>query len=48
VARELPGIDFLVDGGPAPGGTPSTIVDATVEPPRVLRAGAFAWTDRAD
>ena len=38
------GIDVLVDGGRAPGGRPSTIVDATVEPPRVLRAGAFDWT----
>ena len=36
-------IDLLVDGGRTPGGLPSTILDATVEPPRVLRAGAFAW-----
>jgi L-threonylcarbamoyladenylate synthase len=45
VARELPDIDLLVDGGPAPGGAPSTIVDATVEPPRVLRPGAFHWPE---
>jgi L-threonylcarbamoyladenylate synthase len=45
VARELPDIDLLVDGGPAPGGAPSTIVDATVEPPRVLRPGAFRWPE---
>lgn len=38
-------LDLLVDGGPTLGGQPSTIVDATVEPPRLLRAGAFAWTD---
>lgn len=38
-------VDVLVDGGPTPGGEPSTIVDATREPPRVVRAGAFAWTD---
>jgi L-threonylcarbamoyladenylate synthase len=38
-------LDLLVDGGTTPGGAPSTIVDATVDPPRVLRDGAFAWTD---
>lgn len=36
-------LDLLVDGGPAPGGAPSTIVDATREPPVVLRSGAFPW-----
>jgi L-threonylcarbamoyladenylate synthase len=36
-------IDVLVDGGRTPGGAPSTVVDATVDPPRVLRAGAFPW-----
>jgi L-threonylcarbamoyladenylate synthase len=41
-------VDFLVDGGPAPGGEPSTIVDATREPPRILRAGAFAWQKRPE
>jgi L-threonylcarbamoyladenylate synthase len=47
LARELGGdLDLLVDGGATPGGAPSTIVDATLEPPRVLRAGAYAWTDR--
>ncbi len=29
----------LLDGGTAPGGTPSTIVDCTVSPPQVLRVG---------
>jgi L-threonylcarbamoyladenylate synthase len=49
LARRLGGdLDLLVDGGTTPGGAPSTIVDATVEPPRILRAGAFAWTDRPD
>jgi L-threonylcarbamoyladenylate synthase len=38
--REL---DVLVDGGKTPGGKPSTIVDATQDPPVVLRAGAFPW-----
>jgi len=41
-------VDLLIDGGTTPGGAPSTIVDATVEPPRVLRAGAFAWKDGPD
>jgi L-threonylcarbamoyladenylate synthase len=36
-------IDVLVDGGPTPGGQPSTLVDATQDPPVVLRAGAFPW-----
>lgn len=44
-ARAMPGeIDVLVDGGPTPGALASTLLDATVEPPRVLRAGAFPWT----
>ncbi len=32
-------IDLLVDGGPAPGGLPSTIVDLCGERPRILREG---------
>jgi L-threonylcarbamoyladenylate synthase len=34
---------MVVDGGPTPGGAPSTIVDARVDPPRLVRAGAMAW-----
>lgn len=34
-------IDMLIDGGPAPGGAPSTIVDAGQNPPRLARAGAL-------
>ena len=41
-------VDRLIDGGKTPVGAPSTIVDATVEPPRVLRAGAFAGKDSSD
>jgi L-threonylcarbamoyladenylate synthase len=49
VAEELSGaIDVLVDGGNCPGGRPSTIVDFTVDPPRLLRDGAFPWPPRAD
>jgi L-threonylcarbamoyladenylate synthase len=36
-------VDVLVDGGRTSGGAPSTLLDATVEPPRVLRPGAFPW-----
>jgi L-threonylcarbamoyladenylate synthase len=33
-------VDLIVDGGPCPGGIESTVVDCTVEPPRLLREGA--------
>ena len=36
-------IALLVDGGKTPGGLPSTLLDATRDPPVVLRRGAFAW-----
>jgi L-threonylcarbamoyladenylate synthase len=36
-------LDLLIDGGRTPGGEPSTLVDATRDPPVVLRAGAFPW-----
>jgi L-threonylcarbamoyladenylate synthase len=35
-------IDLIIDGGPAPGGLPSTIVDLTVSPPRIVREGAVS------
>jgi L-threonylcarbamoyladenylate synthase len=35
-------VDLIVDTGPCPGGRPSTIVDVTVSPPRLVRAGALA------
>jgi len=35
-------IALVLDGGPAHGGPASTIVDCTVEPPRILRVGAIA------
>lgn len=34
-------IDLILDGGPTKGGLPSTILDATVSPPRVIREGAL-------
>lgn len=36
-------IDVLVDGGRTRGGLPSTLLDATRQPPVVLRRGAYAW-----
>ncbi len=33
-------IDLIIDGGPAPGGPASTIVDCTGPTPRILRVGA--------
>lgn len=36
-----PRVDLVLDGGPSPGGPPSTLLDATVEPMRVVRAGAI-------
>lgn len=37
--RDLLGVALALDGGPCPGGTPSTILDLTSAPPRVLRPG---------
>jgi L-threonylcarbamoyladenylate synthase len=34
---------MVIDAGPAPGGAPSTIVDARGDAPRLVRAGAVAW-----
>lgn len=35
-------IDLMIDAGGASGGKPSTIVDVTVEPPKLLREGRIA------
>jgi len=32
-------VALVLDGGPCPGGVPSTVLDLTSEPPRVLRSG---------
>lgn len=42
VAAELPGIALVLDGGETPGGLPSTLVDVTADPPRIVRAGAVS------
>lgn len=36
LGRRLP---LLLDGGPSPGGIPSTVLDLTVSPPAILRPG---------
>jgi L-threonylcarbamoyladenylate synthase len=33
-------IELILDAGPTPGGAPSTVLDVTVDPPRILRQGA--------
>jgi L-threonylcarbamoyladenylate synthase len=38
------GVDLVLDGGPARGGPPSTVVDCTGERPVVLREGAIPAT----
>jgi L-threonylcarbamoyladenylate synthase len=42
VAREFgDDLDLILEAGPCPGGLPSTIVDVTKSPPRLVRAGAI-------
>ena len=43
VLAALPGVDAIVDGGPAPGGAPSTIVNAVDRDVTVIRDGAVPW-----
>ncbi len=38
-------LDLFVDDGPTPGIRPSTLVDARIDPPRLLRRGAYAWPE---
>jgi L-threonylcarbamoyladenylate synthase len=35
------GVDLILDGGPCPGGQPSAVIDCTVEPARIVRAGSI-------
>jgi L-threonylcarbamoyladenylate synthase len=46
VARELlQSVDAFLDAGDLPGGLPSTIVDVTVRPAALIRAGKIAWEE---
>ncbi len=38
-------IDLIIDTGETPGGRPSTIIDVTVKPPKVLREGSILLAD---
>ena len=40
-------VALILDAGPAPGGQPSTVVDCTTTPPRVLRPGPVAAAEVA-
>lgn len=42
MAKDLPGVELVLDAGMCCG-EPSTVVDATGEVPKLLRAGAIAW-----
>jgi L-threonylcarbamoyladenylate synthase len=46
VLAQLEGrIDLILDGGSCPGGVASTVLDLTVDPPRVLRPGGILVDD---
>ena len=38
-------VEALLDAGNLPGGLPSAIVDISVQPPALIRAGKIAWKD---
>ncbi|HEX5044910.1 MAG TPA: L-threonylcarbamoyladenylate synthase [Candidatus Polarisedimenticolaceae bacterium] len=42
------GLALILDGGETAGEAPSTVVDLTVEPPRLLREGALSWAALRD
>jgi L-threonylcarbamoyladenylate synthase len=43
VLEQLDGrVELVLDGGAVPGGVPSTVVDCTQDPPRILREGALS------
>jgi len=44
-ASELPGLTAILDGGRAPGGTASTVLDLTGPEPHILREGAISARD---
>ncbi len=44
--KPLPGrLAWVLDAGPLPGGSGSTVVDVTTNPPTVLREGAVSETE---
>jgi len=46
VVADLAGrVPLIIDGGECPGGVPSTVLDLSVSPPRLLRVGAISTAD---
>ena len=43
VARTVPDVDLILDGGRVTGGLPSTLVRVDGDAPTLVRAGAIAW-----
>lgn len=41
-------VDYVIDSGPAPEGKPSTVIDLTVSPPRIIRRGPVTREDIED
>lgn len=49
VVREFPDeVDLILDAGDCPGGKPSTIIDVSSAPPRLVRAGAVPASELAE
>ncbi|MFA4902667.1 MAG: L-threonylcarbamoyladenylate synthase [Desulfobaccales bacterium] len=49
VVREFPDVvDLILDAGDCPGGKPSTIIDVSSSPPRLVRAGAVPVSELAE
>jgi L-threonylcarbamoyladenylate synthase len=49
VVRELGAeVDLILDAGDCPGGKPSTIIDVSSSPPRLVRAGAVPASELAE
>ncbi len=38
-------VDLIIDGGPCRGDRPSTVIDCTIDPPKILRLGAVSRED---
>ncbi len=43
--RVIDGVDLVLDSGPLMGGVGSTVVDVTIDPPRILREGMVSTAD---
>ncbi len=49
VVEQLAGrVPLIIDGGECLGGVPSTVIDLSVEPPRLLRTGEISAGELAD